>query len=76
MKEHAGIRLLEGHQYDLPDAILVEHDGQWWPGFLCRRLLCNDGRGSMAKVESSVQHKWGGGKRLQTVPPERICLAH
>jgi hypothetical protein len=28
----------------------------------------------MAHVEYSVQHEWGRGKHLQTVPPKRIRL--
>ena len=66
------IRLLKEHRYDPPRDVEVEHEGQWWPGFQSRWLLCDDERGWMAQVEHSVQHEWGRGKHLQTVPPERL----
>ncbi len=66
------VRPLKEHRYDPPRVIEVEHGGQWWPGFQSAWRLCDDGRGWMADVEYSVQHEWGRGKHLQTVPPERV----
>jgi hypothetical protein len=69
------VRLLKEHRYDPPRVVEVEHGGQWSQGFQSAWRLCDDGRGWMAQVEYSVQHEWGRGKHLQTVPPERLRVA-
>lgn len=69
------IPLLDERRYDPPRAVEVEDEGQWWPGFQSRWLICDDGRGWMAQVQYSTQHEWGLGKHLQSVPPERLRLA-
>ncbi|MGY1692002.1 hypothetical protein [Geodermatophilus sp. SYSU D01105] len=69
------IRLVEERRYDPPRSVLVEHDGEWWPGLQRAWRLCDDGRGWMADVEYSVRHDGGIGKHLPCVPPERVRLA-
>ena len=68
------IRLLEERTFDPPRPVLVEHDGEWWPGLQRAWRLCDDGRGWRADVEYSVQYDWGRGKHMPTVLPERLRL--
>lgn len=68
------VRLLDERCYDPPRAILVELDGQWWPGTQTAWRLCNDSRGWMADVRWSALHTWGLGTYLTMVAPERIRL--
>ncbi len=51
----APVRLVDERRYDPPRAVLVEHEGRWWPGFQSRWRLCDDGRGWMAQVEFVAQ---------------------
>lgn len=39
------VRLIEECTCDPPRRVLVEHDGQWWPGLQRAWRLCDDGRG-------------------------------
>jgi hypothetical protein len=68
----APVHLLKEHRFDPPRLVEVEQDGAWWPGFQWAWRLCDDDRGWMAHVEYSVQHEWGRGKHLQSVPPELL----
>ncbi len=70
----APVRLVDERRYDPPRAVLVEHEGRWWPGFQSRWRLCDDGRGWMAQVEFVAQHDWGPGKHLMSVPPAQVRL--
>jgi hypothetical protein len=68
------IRLLAERRHDPPGRSRSRTAATWWPGFHSRWLLCVDGRGWMAQVESSMQHEWGGREHLRSVPPERLRI--
>jgi hypothetical protein len=66
------VRLLEERRFDPPRPVEVEHDDRWWPGAQAAWRLCEDGRGWRADVEYVVEHEWGRGLHVPTVPPERV----
>ncbi len=68
------VQLLEVRQFDPPRPVEVEHGGRWWPGSQSAWRLCDDGRGWRADVEYVVEHEWGRGRHVATVPPDRVRI--
>ncbi len=67
----ATIRLLEELRFDPPRPVEVEHGGRWWPGTQAAWRLCDDGRGWRVEAQYVVQHEWGRGQHMPTLPPSR-----
>jgi hypothetical protein len=58
---------------DPPRLVEVERDGSWWPGSQDAWVRWPDGTWR-ASVEYVVQHDWGAGKYVQSVPAGRVRL--
>ena len=66
------VRVLEERRFDPPRAVLVEHDGAWWPDWQRAWRVCDDGRGWIAEVTWTEEHDWGPGNCVTVVRPERV----
>jgi hypothetical protein len=68
------VRLLDERRFDPPRSVLIENDGQWWPGEQSAWRLCDDGFGWRAAVTWRQLHDYGWGRHLTSVPPERLRI--
>ena len=66
------VRVLEERRFDPPRAVEVQQDGTWHPGWLRAWRRLDDGTGWRADVQYAVQHWWGVGTHVATVPASRV----